>query len=223
MTTKFPRHELPLAYAMIENARRVRPRRDAGHLYQKYFLLWTAFNSIYTTIAHRHGLRTRIMEDEHGDIIRIPNGNVSIPKVGVVSEIKQIFLSMDQIDEDLKHNLITHQSTEYFVNRIPAWDGIKIEFDSLGQKVNGVINVDYTSDHQNPVWSPIDTQFYQEYFENPDDKENRDFLARQVVDLLLTIRLNLMHGGKRFDDANDINVVENALPMLEMIVYSFTS
>ena len=30
-----------------------------------------------------------------------------------------------------------------------------------------------------------------------------------------------MHAGKKFDDANDIAVVENALPMLEMIVVSF--
>jgi hypothetical protein len=31
-----------------------------------------------------------------------------------------------------------------------------------------------------------------------------------------------MYGGKKFDDANDISVVENALPMLEIIVSSFT-
>jgi hypothetical protein len=58
--------------------------------------------------------------------------------------------------------------------------------------------------------------------ENPNNEENRDFLARQIVDLLYTIRMNFMHGGKRFDDANDITVVQHALPMLELIVTSFT-
>jgi hypothetical protein len=31
-----------------------------------------------------------------------------------------------------------------------------------------------------------------------------------------------MLGGRKFDDANDISVVEHALPMLELIVSSFT-
>jgi len=57
---------------------------------------------------------------------------------------------------------------------------------------------------------------------NPDNEENRNFLARQIVDLLYTIRNNFMHGSKKLDDANDIKVVENALPMLELIVTSFT-
>ena len=98
----------------------------------------------------------------------------------------------------------------------------KIEYDAFGQRVNGVINVNYTSDSQYPVWSPIDFQYYEEYLEKPDNEENRDFLARQIVDLLYTIRINFMLGSKRFDDANDIAVVENALPMLELIVTSFT-
>jgi len=58
--------------------------------------------------------------------------------------------------------------------------------------------------------------------ENHNNEENRNFLTRQIVDLLYTIRKNIMHGGKRFDDANDNTVVENALPMLELIVMSFT-
>jgi len=58
---------------------------------------------------------------------------------------------------------------------------------------------------------------------NPNNEEKRNLLARQIVDLLYTIRINLMHGGKnKFDDANDITVVVNALPMLELIVMSFT-
>lgn len=85
-----------------------------------------------------------------------------------------------------------------------------------------MINVNTTSDPQYPVWSPIDVQYYEEYLRDPDNKELKSFLASQIVELLYTIRLNLMHFGKTFDDAQDIRVVENALPMLELIVSSFT-
>lgn len=221
MTTKFQRHELPIAYSMIAAAKRVRPRRDGRHPYEQYFLLWTAFNNVYTTIAHRKGRRTRLIENDDGSIVTIANGNVNIPQVAIVSEREQIHLSLDEFDHDLKHALIIHKSTGYFVTRIPAWQGSKIETDAFGQRVNGVINVHHTSDSQYPVWSPIDIQVYEAYLENP-DKDTRDLLARQVVDLLYTVRENYLHGGRRFDDANDITVVANALPMLELIVSYFT-
>jgi len=207
---------------MIAAARRIRPRRDGNHPFEQYFLLWTAFNNIYTTIAQRKGHRTKIKENEDGSIVTIANGNVNIPEVVLVSEREQILLAFQEFDDDLKHTLILHKGTGYFIGRIPSWQGKKIEYDTFGQRVNGVINVNYTSDSQYPVWSPIDFQYYEEYLENPDNVENRDYLARQIVDLLYTIRINFMHGSKRFDDANDIAVVENALPMLELIVMSFT-
>ena len=222
MTTIFQRYELPIAYSMIAAARRIRPRRDGNHPFEQYFLFWTAFNNIYTAIAHREGCRTQIKEDDRGTIVTVANGNVNIPEVVLVSEREQLHLALQEFDHDLKHTLILHQGTEYFVRRIPFWQGIKIEYDAFGQRVNGVINVNDTSDSQYPVWSPIDFQYYEDYLANPDNDENRNFLARQIVDLLYTVRNNIMHGGKKFDDANDISVVENALPMLELIVASFT-
>jgi len=222
MTTKFQRYEIPIAYSMIAAAKRIRPRRDGRHPFEQYFLYWTAFNNIYTTIARREGCRTRIKENEDGSIITFANGNVNIPEVEAVSEREQIGLAFQEFDRDLKHTLILHEGTKYFASRIPYWQGTQIEYDAFGQRVNGVINVDYTSDSQYPVWSPIDFQYYEEYLGNPDNEENRNFLARQIVDLLHTVRKNFMHGSKKFDDANDIAVVKNALPMLELIVMSFT-
>jgi len=223
MTTIFQRHELPMAYSMIANARRIRPRRDGGHPFEQYFLFWMAFNNIYTTIADREGRRTHLKKNEDGSVITTSNGNVNIPEVVIVSEREQIDITFQEFSDDLKQTLVLHDGTKYFVGRIPFWQGIGIEYDTYGQRVNGVINVSYTSDSQYPVWSPIDTQQYEEYLENPGNEGKRDFLARQIVDILYTIRENLMRGGtKRFDDANDISVVENALPMLELIITSFT-
>jgi hypothetical protein len=207
---------------MIAAARRIRPRRDGRHPFDQYFLFWTAFTNFYTTIAHRKGHTTQIKVNDDGSIVTIANGNVNIPEVVIVSEREQIRLAFQEFGDDLKHTLILHEGTKYFVGRIPFWQGVQIEFDAFGQRVNGVININYTSDSQYPVWSPIDFQHYEKYLEHPDNEENRNFLAKQIVDLLYTIRLNLMHFGKKFDDANDISVVKNALPMLELIVTSFT-
>ena len=207
---------------MIAAARRIRPRRDGRHPFEQYFLYWTAFNNIYSVIAQSKGCRNQIKENEDGSIITFANGNVNIPEVEAVSEREQIGLAFQEFDRDLKHTLILHEGTRYFVCRTPYWQGTQIEYDAFGQRVNGVINVDYTSDSQYPVWSPIDFQYYEEYLGNPDNEENRNFLARQIVDLLHTVRKNFMHGSKKFDDANDIAVVKNALPMLVLIVMSFT-
>lgn len=221
MTITLRKHEIPIAYSMIETARRIRPRRDGSHLFQQYFLYWTAFNNIYTTIAHRKGIRIKIKKNDDGSIITIANGHVNVPEVVLVSEKDQIHLALQEFDNDLIHTLICHKGTEYFINRFPYWQGKQIKYDALGQKVNGAINISYTSDSQYPIWSPIDIQYYKEYLENPNNTENRDFLAGQILDLLYTVRNNFMHGSKEFDDSNDIKVIENALPMLELIVLYF--
>jgi hypothetical protein len=181
-----------------------------------------AFNDIYTTIAYRQGRRTQVKVNDDGVVVTIQNGHVKIPDVIFVRESEQIHLASQEFGDDLKHALILHRGTAHFVRRIPYWQGEKIEFDAFGQRVNGVINVNYTSDNQYPVWSPIDIQYYEEYLEHPDVEGIRTFLAGQIVDLLHTIRINSMHGVKKFDDATDITVVENALPLLELIVTSFT-
>ena len=74
MTTMLTRSEVPIAYSMITAAERIRSRRDGGHLYQKYFLFWTAFDSIYTAIARREGCISQIKRDEEGSVVTRPNG-----------------------------------------------------------------------------------------------------------------------------------------------------
>lgn len=151
MTTIFKRQELPLAYSMIAAAKRIRPRRDGRQPFDQYFLYWTAFNSIYTTIGQRKGHKTQIKKDTDGSIITTSNGNVKIPEVVIAGESEQLRLVFQDFADDLKHSLILHQGTRYFVDRIPFWSGIRIENDAFGQRVNGVINVIHTTDKNYPV------------------------------------------------------------------------
>ena len=218
---KFSRQELPIAYSMIEAAGRVRPRRDGRHPFDQFFLLWTAFKQFYSAAASRDGCSTQYLVNQDGSIETYPNGNVNIPKVIPVSESQQLSIVLRELDDGFKHRLISHKSTQFYLNRIPFWLGKPIEVDAFGQKLNGVINVNDTTQPEYPVWSPIDTLIYERYMENPESFEDRTFLAGQIMGLLHTVSKNMMHFGQKFDDGKDIQVVENALPLLEQLVETF--
>jgi len=207
---------------MIEAVKRIRPRRDGSHTYQGYFLYWTAFSSAYTVIAQQAGLRAQLRRAADGTVETTENGSVRIPLVDPVSEREQARLAVSEFSDRLKDRLIAHESTYFFAHRTPFWQGVEIERDFLGQRVNGVVDLGLTVDSEHPVWSPVDLAAYEAYQEDPKDEERRDFLARQIVDLLYTVRANFMQGGKKFDDANDLKVVEHALPLLEMVVRALT-
>jgi len=220
MSTTFTRSELPMAYVMVETAERIKPRRDGRHPADKYFLTWTAFSAIYATLAHRQGIRTELVHGEDGAVITHPNGSVQIPQVIPVSEQAQLALALADFDEPLKDALIRHPGTAFFLNRTPFWQGKKIEQDAAGQRLNGVLHVTHTTSADHPVWSPIDAPAYASYLEAP-TQAGRDFLTGQIVDLLYTVRQNMMQISSTFDDANDIAVFTHALPLLEMIVGAF--
>jgi hypothetical protein len=243
MTLKFRKHDLPVAYSMVNAACRIKPRRDGHHSYEKYFLLWTAFDNIYTTIASRKGFKIELVMDENDEVETWTNGSVKIPLVTRVNEGERLSLALGEFDQELKQRLIHHESTAFFVNRVPFWEGAPVEFDAFGQRLNGVLNVNHTTSADYPVWSPIDTQVYQRYMANtsadypvwspidtqvyqrymakPEAGEDQDFILKQIVELLQTVRKNLMQTSMKLDDANDISVINHALSLLELVVGSF--
>ncbi len=223
MTVKFAPHDVPIAHSMIQVARNLEPHQEWYHPYHQYFYYWAAFNNIYATIAFTDENLVELDIDSDGNVKTRKNGNVRIPITKtVIRERDQIELAFQEFDDELKHNLIVHPSTDFFVRRIPQWNYQPIETDKSGQRLNGVLNVNYTTKVEYPVWSPIDFQIYAEYLENNENIYARNFLANQIVKMLYTIRCNLMHGMKNMDDRNDVDVVIKALPLLEMIVIAFT-
>lgn len=217
----FFNYEVPIAYSMISVNQATDSLQTEEHPFSQFFCYWTAFNNIYTTIAGENSRRNRLKKQPDGTIETRLNGSVKIPRVIILNERERIDLAFAQFNYSLHHKLITHPSTKFFVERIPRWHGQRIEFDAEGQRVNGGINIDYTVDEDYPVWSPIDIPAYELYLQNHNDIEAQSLLARQILELLYTIRCNLLHGGKRRDDATDIEVVNNALPLLETIVVAF--
>lgn len=213
-------YEIPVAYSMVAMATQLLPAK-ASHPIETFMCYWAAFNNIYVTVAEQKGRRVRVRRNNDGSLRTRPVGQVNIPEVAVVSEREQLDLAFMEFSNELKRDMIEHPSTRFFVYRAPYWRGQPITYDGNGQRLNGVLNVGYTVDAANPVWTPIDLQSFENYNNGARDEGTRDALARQILDVLYTVRNNTFHGGKRADDANDRDVLEKALPLLITIVGAF--
>ena len=216
MMIQFDSEDLPIAHSMKEA---VMAKSD-NEIHEKYLYFWIAFNNIYTTLTFRDGgFPTKYRRDASNNIRRINANGIQISDVHSAQESQEMDVAFGQFDDTLMHSLISHPNTEFFVNRNPRWRNQEISTDILGQEVNGVLKLNKMIDKDNPVWSPVDKTKYRDYISG--NTTDRNILAHQILKLLYAIRCNLMHGGKRYDDANDIDVVKNAFPLLELIVNSF--
>jgi len=214
----FADYEVPVAYSMVRMATRF---KEDVHPLEVFTCYWAAFNNIYVTIADQQGRRPQLKTNPDGSPRTRTVGQVKIPEVNSVSEREQLDLAFQQFTDELKRRVVEHASTSFFVYRTPQWRGQPIPRDANGQALNGVLNVGYTIDAQHPVWTPIDVQTFEEYQAGARDQARWDALARQILNVLYTVRNNAFHGGKRADDANDREVLEQALPLLIAIVDSF--
>lgn len=222
---KFHCEDAQVACSMVALARRLENDRYEYLPFQEFMCYWVAFNNIYNKIADRAGLKPKIDKESNGTP-KIYNHDAGVKIVKVKKIPKERIMIFEcaykQFSTDLKHKLIMHESTRYFVDRKPKWDNSPITTDGFGQNLNGVINVGYTIDRDYPYWCPIDKKLYIQYKNNNNQDDNaRDALAKQILEVLYTIRNNIFHAGKRDDDADDIKVVENAVPLLKMIVLDF--
>jgi hypothetical protein len=216
----FYSYEVPVAYSMVALA--VGVPDNQYEPFQEYLCYWTAFNNIYATIAERVGLGARLSINADGTPKTKLDGHLRVEEVQFYPEQKLIDCAFREFSNELKHNLIMSPYTRFFVYRTPRWQGAPIETDSWGQRLNGVLNVGRTVSRQYPVWSPIKMDDYEQYVAgNATDRTTLDHLSRQILYVLYTVRNNLVHGGKRADDANDGQVVQEALPLLRLVVMDF--
>jgi hypothetical protein len=211
-------YEVPVAYSMVKLAMQF--KADV-HPFGVFTCYWAAFNNVYVTIADQKGRKPQLRANPDGSPRTRAVGHVKVPQVDSVSEREQLDLVVQQFTADLKRRLVEHASTSFFAYRTPHWRGQPIRRDANGQLLNGVLNVGHTIDAQHPVWTPIAVPIFEEYIAGARDQTRLDALVRQILNVLYTIRNNAFHGGKRSDDANDQEVLQQALPLLIAIVESF--
>lgn len=207
----FHQVEVPVACSMIELTER------ADHPFQTYFCFWAAFNNIYTLVAQRNGVTVRLNMDRNGRGRTEQRWTYVFPSVIPPKEHEQIVEAVNALDVRVKDALISHPNTRFFVERKPH--GVANNRDTFGQLINGVLNVTRTVNPQSPVWSPIDKQAYERYVTG--EHSDINLLAEQIIFMLYTIRNNLLHGSKNPGEENDLTVVQNALPLLELVVRGF--
>ena len=210
---QFDIREILVARSMIELA------IQSEHPFQAYFSLWAAFNNIYVLVYER--LQAPKHSEGNTDGVKFDEGKNTwgyrFPEYKPTSERVQITEAVRDLDDDAKHKLIIHDNTHFFVHRRPR--GIHSRTDSLGQEINGVLNLTRTININYPVWSPIRRQSYEKYIRG--DHSAQTELAEQIAIMLYTIRNNLVHGHKSVAEATDVTVVEMALPLLRILVQSF--
>jgi hypothetical protein len=215
----FQEVEVPIAYSLVTLAEQ--DTSPSGYPIGQFTCYWAAFNNIYVTIAERAGRHPKLKTKPDGSIKMRTNGAIQVPDVQTVSEREQIILAFNTFTLALKRGLVEHPNTSFFVYRTPRWHGQAIPIDGTGQRLNGVMNVGHTVSAEYPVWDPIDVALFEEY--RKDSAIDPTQIAKQILFVLYTIRNNTFHGGKRADDAYDVEVLKMAVPLLFMIVDSFVS
>lgn len=210
-------YDVPVAHSMLAAIRHLGTFADPM---QQFMCYWIAFNNIYVTIAESQGLRPEHLRREDGTEDTRCVGGVRVPKVKGVSERLMMDRALRLLTDEARHRLLQHRSTKYFVERVPQWRGQRITHDQKGQRLNGVLNVGHTLSANEPIWSPINPSRFQRFLSGRTDRRTVGILTREVLGVIYTVRNNLFHGGKRNDDANDRQVLENALPLLQLIVES---
>jgi hypothetical protein len=221
MEKKIEPNKVPTAYSMLAMADRIRPRRDGQHVFQHYLLLWAAFEDMAGLIARRSGYVVKLKKTADGEIITVRNGNVNIPQVERVDEKQKIILVLQDLTADQKDMLIMHPSTDFLEKRIPRWQGMEIERDAFGQKLNGVLSLRDTCDACYPVWSPIDSSAYHAYMVDQSQQDLQTLLAGQILNDLQTLRGNILQRGRKLDDGNDLLLVERNLELIKQVIGFF--
>lgn len=189
---------------------------------EQYMCYWVSLNNICVTVAREQGYGPELLKSAGRPQLEQVNG-FAMPRVRKPKEDERLEAVFKVFPPQLKENLILHRCTRFFVNRLPRFEGQELTVDARGQRLNGVLSIGRTVNADNPVWSPIDQALYYAYLNGERSSESADRLGREILALLYTIGNNLFHGGKRIDDASDINVVEHALPLLKEVVGSFVS
>ena len=183
-----------------------------------YLCYWAAFTNIYAILAGQQGARPHFGLHKSGTLRTRRVGAFKMAEVDPPPESELLDKACAGLDATLKHKLITHASTRFFVQRTPVWQGKNIAIDGAKQRLNGVLDMRCTFDARYPAWSPIDAALYARYMRAGEtgtaDEQAQDVLTRQILDVLYTVAHNLLYSGKPNADENTPAVIGHALVLL---------
>jgi hypothetical protein len=209
----FQHTEIPVARSMLRLA------CQSTNIFARYICTWISFNNVYTTLWYR-------CRDNQG-AFNNPNADYPCSEKPTLQlspkrprEWELIDHAFAHFSTSLKETLVLHPSTDFFVNRTPRPPrGLFAHHPNQAQH-NGVLKVG-DSTPSAPEYQEIDVAAFNQFQANTADSAALDVVADQVLDVLYAVRNNTFHGGKQADDAQDVEVVERALPLVQLIVRDF--
>ncbi len=187
---------------------------------QKFLCYWVAFTNIQIHLAAQAGLKPRFGLRKNGTLRTHNVHGVKMAEVSLPTERAQYDKALASFSSDLKHQLILHESTRFFVYRAPVWQTYPRHQDALKQRLNGVANLALTLDARYPIWAPLDVQLYEHYLEGEQTQKASDALVHQIFDVLRTVYSNLLYADLDVAENSSV-VVGHALALLTLIVHGF--
>ncbi|MBN2005963.1 MAG: hypothetical protein JXA21_21575 [Anaerolineae bacterium] len=192
-------------------------------LTQRFICCWTAFMNLCKVLSRRDGLRSHFGLRQNGTLCVQQKDAFKMAEVFAPAESAQLDHAFAHFSQDLNRRLILHENTRFFVRRTPMYAGKPVQRDAYRQRLNGVLDLERTLDPRYPAWCPINGKRYETYLRTSPadiiDEATSGILARQILDMLNAIYHNLLYGGET-DGENSLQVLEKAIPLLEMIVQS---
>jgi hypothetical protein len=173
-------------------------------------------------IARESGVRPQFNLRKNGTLKMINVGELRMPKVTAPKQDEIYDAAIEKLDNQVKHAMIMHPNVAICVNRTPTYNNRIVKTDRRGQALNGLMDISRTQDSRYPIWCPITFDWYRQYKKGNTDADLRHKLAMQIVNILGTLRMNILYDDGSNAMESGEQLVKCALPLLNMLVNGLT-
>lgn len=190
--------------------------------YGRFIYLWIAFNQLYNFHCYdmhpNCSLERQLAMDLKPRAIGSPRDtsvtNCPFKQGGNKTDVQEwtrIVCVARYLPVRVQQELLDSEEARYFATRA-AYSIVTGEWDA---SECGVLDVHRTRNNSNPFYTLGFVDAWKQYRSGDADPSNA---VQHLARLLYTIRCNLVHGGKRYRQENNIKVVSQAIPLVEGIV-----
>lgn len=188
---------LPVASSIL---RWLKARDKGPEFFAEYICHWIVFNNYYVTLFNEPRVGARKTLD-----------GVANPYAGRPGcDGDEIYNAVSEFDKNLKIRIASTEETAWFATRTPIGD------EEADPAQNGVRNMT-----RHGRYAKIDYPSF-EQFTNRDNPSRDDPVVNRLtwdaVYVLYTVRNNIVHGRKRWNEHDNYPVVQAALSLLQKIL-----